>query len=330
MRRYIFHSTKRNNYMHTIRIIAGAEILALFRERTMYSITAVFLVMAAAASFIGWSTFTTAEAIYKASVIYLHTNGVSTVPDNPLRTVPSLASFDNLIIYIALIGALLAIIIGHRSIMRERRSGIMQVLFTRPISKSIFIVGKVAGLGLVLLVITSTTAFISITTSFLLPLQHLTVSDIGHLVAFFALSFLYMLLFALIGLLFAIIAKSESLALFVPICIWVGVTFVLPELATGLTPTALLNPVTLLQLPPSVGFFQVAERILFPISLAWHYTTMSGELLGSSFNQSIPVRDVFMSHLRELATLLGSIGIVGGFAIAALQRFDTRSDAVNE
>jgi len=214
--------------------------------------------------------------------------------------------------------------------MRERRAGIMQILFTRPISKRVFIVGKVAGLALVLFSITSATALISIATSFLLPLQHLMPIDIGHLIVFFLLSFLYMLFFALIGLLFAIVAKSESLALFAPICIWVGVTFILPELATGLTPTALLNPVTLLQLPPATGFFYVAEQILFPVSLSWHYATMSGELLGSSFNPSIPVREVLMTHVSEVLTLFIAIGAVGIGAITALRRFDPRSDAVNE
>jgi ABC-type transport system involved in multi-copper enzyme maturation permease subunit len=201
--------------------IASAEIRALFREKTMYSITGVFLLMTAASSFIGWSTFTTAEAVYRASVVYLHAQGVSTVPENPLHSIPTLASFDNLIVYILLVGALLAIIVGHRSFMRERRSGILQVLFTRPVPKRSFVLGKILGLGLVLFSIISMTAIISIALSFFLPLQHITMGDIGHALVFFLLSFFYMLFFALCGLFFSIVSKSESLALFIPICIWV-------------------------------------------------------------------------------------------------------------
>ncbi len=316
--------------MPTTLTIAGAEIRALIREKTMYSITGVFLFMAAMSAFIGWSTLTTTDAVYKASVVYLHANGVSSIPENPLRSVPTLASFDNLIVYILLIGALLAVIIGHRSIMRERRSGILQILFTRPIKKGSFVFGKILGLGSVLFVIVCMTAMISIASSFFLPFQHLNTGDIVHLLMFFLLSLLYMLFFALCGLFFSIVTKSESLALFIPICIWVGITFVLPELATGLTPTALLNPVTMLQLPTLDGFFNSAQHVLFPVSLGWHYTIMSGELLGSSFGPNIPISDVLAKHIVEIGTLIISIATLGVLSALALQKFDPRGDYVNE
>ncbi len=316
--------------MPTTLIIAGAEIRALFREKTMYSITGVFLFMAAMSAFIGWSTFTTTDAVYQASVVYLHANGISSIPENPLRSVPTLASFDNLIVYMLLIGALLAIIIGHRSIMRERRSGILQVLFTRPIKKGSFVFGKILGLGTVLFGIVCITAIISIASSVFLPFQHLNTGDIAHLLMFFLLSLLYMLFFALCGLFFSIVTKSESLALFIPICIWVGITFVLPELATGLTPTALLNPVTMLQLPALEGFFNTAQHVLFPVSLSWHYTIMSGELLGSSFGPNIPIPEVLAKHVVEIGTLIISIATLGVLSALALQRFDPRGDYVNE
>lgn len=316
--------------MGTISIITQSEILALFREKTMYAIAGVFLLMSVASSFIGWSTFTTANSVYGASVIYLHEQGVSIVPENPLQMVPALASFDNLIVYIALIGALLAIIVGHRSFMRERRSGILQVLFTKPIQKRTFIFGKIAGLSAVLLGIMSITAGISILSSFFLPLAQITATDVGNLLMFFVVSFLYVLFFALLGMLFSIVAKSESLALFIPICVWVGITFVLPELATGLTPTALLNPVTMLQLPVGEGFFHFAQQTLFPVSLGWHYTLVSGELLGSAFNPSLPIAQVLMGHWVEILTLLASTTFLMFLSVTALMRFDAQNDHINE
>lgn len=316
--------------MRSLLVIVSGEIRALFRERILYSITGVFFLMTAVSSFIGWSTFTTAEAVYRAALTFIRLQGVTAVPENPLRSVPALASFDNLIVYILLIGALLAIIIGHRSFMRERKSGVLQILFSRPVPKRSFVLGKILGLSLTLLSIMSLTAVISITSSFFLPLQSITIGDIGHVLMFFLFSFSYMLFFALCGFFSAIVSKSESLALFMPICFWVGITFVLPELATGLTPTALLNPVTLLQLPELTGFFSTAHLILFPISLGWHYTTMSGELLGSSFSVGIPIKQVFISHWIEIVTLHLSILTLGILSVTALRRFDPREDYVNE
>jgi ABC-2 type transport system permease protein len=316
--------------MHNIFTIASAEILSLFREKTIYFITGVFVFMAAMSSFIGWSTFITADAVYKASVLYLHAHGISNVPMNPLQSVPALASFTNLIVYILLIGALLAVIIGHRSMMRERRAGILQVIFSRPVTKQSMIAGKVLGISMVLLSVMLLTAFISIVSSYFLPLQHLNARDVIHLLSFFLLSFFYMVFFAMVGLLFSIVAKSESLALFIPICIWVGMTFVLPEVATGLTPTALLNPVTILQLPALEGFFQTTQSILSPISLSWHYTSISGELLGSAFWASHPLRAVFADHVTEMATLLIVTALLITLSYKSLQNFNSRADFINE
>lgn len=316
--------------MRTIYIVASAEIRALFRERTTYALTSIFLLMTAASSFIGWSTFTTADAVYRAAVVFQHARGISLVPDNPLHGIPALAGFDNLIVYISLIGALLAIIIGHRSIMRERRSGILQVLFTRPVLKRDYVFGKVIGVGAVLFGVILLTALVSIVSSAFLPFQHIGIIDVGHLLVFFFMSFLYMLFFALCGLYFSIIAKSESLALFIPIFVWVAITFVLPELATGLTPTALLNPISMLQIVPPEGFFSMMRLFLYPISLGWHYTVMSGELLGSAFNPRLPLVHIFSVHWTEILTLIGSLGVLGFFSVFALREFDAREDYVNE
>lgn len=316
--------------MKNIFIIAFAEIRSLFREKIVYSITIVFILMSMASSLIGWSTFTTANAVYKSSVIFLQGLGVTDIPSNSLYKVSALASFDNLIVYISLIGALLAIIIGHRSMMRERKSGILQILFTRPIAKKSLILGKVLGLSITMFSIVGVTALISILSSYFLPLAHLGLSDVSHLIIFFLISFFYMLFFALVGLFFAINARSESLALFIPVCIWVGITFVLPELATGLTPTALLNPVTLLQLPTIDPFFQTMHKLLAPFSLTWHYYTISGELLGSSFTHSLPIVKVILKNSLQILTLVGSSIALLFLSIRSLRKFDPRADFINE
>ena len=307
-----------------------AEIKSLFRERIVYSITIVFILMSIASSFIGWSTFSTANAVYKSSVLFLQGQGITNIANNPLLKISTLANFDNLIIYISLIGALLAIIIGHHSMMHERKSGILQVLFTRPITKKSVIFGKVLGLSVTIFSIVGVTALISILFSYFLPLTPLNFSDIFHLLVFFFISFLYMLLFAVLGLFFAVNAKSQSLALFIPVCIWVGITFILPELATGLTPTALLNPVTLLQLPTLDPFFQTSQKLLAPFSLAWHYYTISGELLGSSFTSSLPILKVLSKNVIQIITLIGSTFVFLILSIKSLQKFDPRGDSVNE
>lgn len=77
--------------------------------------------MTITSSFIGWATYSTTSAVYQASVVYLHQQGISQIPNNPILSFPALASFRNVIVYMFLIGSLMAIVIGNRSFIRERK-----------------------------------------------------------------------------------------------------------------------------------------------------------------------------------------------------------------
>ena len=134
-----------------------------------------------------------------------------------------------------------------------------------------------------------------------------------RLFLFYALSLCYLLFFAFLGLLFAIKTKSESLALFIPVCIWVGISFVLPELVSGYTPTALLNPVTMDQTAPAGTFFDLMQQYLGPISIGWHYTLFSSQLLNNSLQVvKISIGSILWENSSKTATLLlAVIGCLG-------------------
>ena len=318
------------NNMDNILTIASSEIKSLFREKIVYSITAVFVFMSLASTFISWSTYSTVNSVYRASVIFIKNHGVTNIPQNPFHLIPALATFDNLIVYIILIGSLLGIIMGHRSIIRERKSGVLQIIFTRSTTHKEIILGKILGLMAVLFGVVAVTAMVSTISTVFLPIQSFTFSDFAHLFLFFILSFLYMLFFTLVGFFFSIKSKSESLALFIPLLIWVGITFILPELATGLSPTALLNPVTLLNIPLPTGVFIHLQSIISPISLGAHYTAISGDLLGSSFVHNRPIMEIIKNHWLHMITLLSGIILLAYLSFSQLKKFDSQKDNINE
>ena len=320
---------KKNNNMSPFFVVATSEVKTLFRERILFLLLGVFIFMTLAASFIGWLTFSTTTAVYHTSVIYLHQHGIMHVPGNPILSFSSLASFRNMIVYMFLIGSLMAIVVGNRSFIRERKSGTLQLLFTRPTSLISFLSGKVMGIGFILLGIVVMTAIISIGSSYLLPLPHLNTSEIFRLLVFYGYSFFYIFFFALIGLLFAITARSESLALFIPVCIWVGISFVMPEFVTGQTPIALLNPVTITTTVSQGSFFSRMQQVLTPISLGWHYTLLGGQLLNATADTHT-VLDILFAYKSNIVVL--AISLIGSFFLCflALQKFDVLHDVVNE
>jgi ABC-type transport system involved in multi-copper enzyme maturation permease subunit len=315
--------------MNPLLIIAVSEVKTLFKEKIFFLLLGVFVCMTLASSFIGWSTYTTTNAIYNASIIFLHQHGVAQVPLNPVLSFPALASFRNIIVYMFLIGSLMAIVIGNRSFIRERKSGALQLLFTRPISRSSLLLGKILGICFALFCIISLTALVSIISSYFLPLHHLTTSDIIRLLVFYGYSFFYILLFAFLGLLFAIVAKSESFALFIPVCIWVVISFIMPELVTGQTPTALLNPVTIDNLSAQGGFFSLMQQFLAPVAVGWHFTSLGSQLLNATADTRSAI-DILLTYKNSVVVL--AIALIGSYLLcfSALQKYDVQGDVVNE
>ncbi len=315
--------------MNALLTIAALEVKTLFKERIFFLLLSVFVCMTVVSTFIGWSTLTTTHAIYNASVIFLHQQGVTQIPLNPVSSFPALSSFRNIIVYMFLIGSLMAIVVGNRSFIRERKSGTLQLLLTRPISRSTLLIGKVFGLCFALLSIITVTAIISIATSYILPLKHLDVQDITRLSVFYIYSFFYIFLFSLLGLLSAIIARSESLALFIPVCIWVGISFVMPELVSGQTPTALLNPVTISTVAAQGSFFSISQQILTPISIGWHYTSLGSQLLNATADtQSL----FYILQLNKNNIVLLIILLLSTYLLCsmAIEKFNVVSDMVDD
>jgi len=308
--------------MSSITTIAIQEVKVLFRERVFFLLLGIFIVMTLVSLSIGLIATTTTTSIYNASVEFLQKSGANNIPSNPLSALPALTNFRNVIVYIFLIGSLLAIVMGHRSFIRERKSGVLSLLLTRPISPKTLFLGKMFGICLALLSIIGVTFAVSVVSSLLLPFQHLVLDDILRLFIFYALSFFYLLFFAVLGLLFAIKTRSESLALFIPVCIWVGISFVLPGLVSGQTPTALLNPVTMSQIAPAGTFFALMQQYLGPISIGWHYTSFSSQLLGNSLQAvQTNIGGILWENINKTATLLFAVVICLGLCFYLIRSY---------
>ena len=308
--------------MQNVITIAIQEMKVLFRERVFFLLLGIFIVMTLASSFIGLIATTTTTSIYNASADFLRQSGVSNIPPNPLNALPALTNFRNVIVYIFLIGSLLTIVVGHRSFIRERKSGVLSLLLTRPISSKTLFLGKVLGICLALLSIIGITFAVSVLSSLLLPFRHLVFDDILRLFIFYALSFFYLLFFAFLGFLFSIKTKSESLALFIPVCIWVGISFVLPELVSGQTPTALLNPVTMDQTATTGTFFALMQQYLGPISIGWHYTSFSSQLLNNSLQDAeTSIGNIIWGNAGKLFTLLIAVVVCLGLCFYKIANY---------
>lgn len=306
---------------HPLPTLIGHELRALAREGTFAALLGIFFMVTLFSVFIGWSTRTTTNAIYSATVSVLHAAGATSVAANPLIGVSALAVFDNLLVYTLLVGALLAIVVGHRSFVRDRTSGVIPLMLSRPTGRRTYIVGKLCGAYVSLLLIIIGMFVVSAGSALFIPALHLSGGEFLSLAEFYATSYVYLAFFAALGLLFAVVMRNESLSLLVPVIIWIAVVFILPELSTGQNPVSLLNPVTLAQAPSTPGaFFLAMKSLLGPFSLGQDYTALALYFLHGT---SVSAFDT-----AKVSCLLVATAITGGTSVYALERYSLHSDAL--
>ena len=309
------------NALQTSLIISGATLRASMRDRTVLLLTGLFLAMVLLSAWLGWSATQTINAIYASAVQVMKAQGVS-IPPNPVSEGSALSLLRNMSIYVALMGALAAIVFGHLAVAGDRKSGTVPLIASRPISRLSYAVGKILAVLTAIAGMTIFAASVNVITLLILPGLNLVPDTWPRLVAFYCVSALYMSAFGLLAALCATTFKSESMALLVPVTIWLVITFVLPQVTANISPMAALNPLSATAAVPSGTFFAVTDAIFGPLSLAEAYRSLSAEFLQLA-PDNLPRRSI----LSSMTTIITINLLLGMCFVFVVRRFDaSRSD----
>lgn len=276
--------------------VMAQELLCTARERLPQLLLAVFVGMIAASAFIGSSARASVTGVYREAL----RQGLTTVA-NPFDALSPLYYARNTVIYIVLIGALLAIVIGVRSTLRDRQARTADLILSRDVNPSFYLGSKLAGLALFVLVVSAVSAVINIGCISVVAGHVLSVEDSARIVGLYALAWLFMLPFVALGMASGLLASSSTSALLTPIVIWSVVIFILPLLGTAAHPVSLLNPVSLPPAPQD-GFFAATSSLVNPLSI------------GEQFKH---VGALMLADPQATGTMAGSIVILAAFAVAA-------------
>lgn len=308
--------------MSTTSLIAQQHMRALVRQKTFVLMLGVLLLMTALSGFIGWSSHATIIRIYDETVRTLTAAGKA-APPNPFAAKPRLALLNNMIIYIPLIGALLGLLIGHIAVMHDRVAGVSRLVFSRPVARGSYLNGKMLASSTAVAVAMVACLALSVVSLTLINSGLPTADEFLRLVMFYTLSGLYMILFVLIGLVAALLTRSQSLALLGAVAVWVVLTFAVPQFTSGLRPVASLNPVSSPVSATQSTFFKVTSRAK-PASVSEQYKILGSQVLtpgsglspGGAVGKSLP--------------LVISIFMLSGLSIALVRRHDFSEDAARD
>lgn len=309
-------SASSNETFNIIRVSAGNSLRLAARDNTIVLLTAMFLVMVLVSAYLGWSATNTVTQIYVKAVPALQALG-RPVPPNPVGDTPVLSLFRNMVTYVALLGALAALVVGYQSVSADRKVGVVPLILTRPVTRTSVALGKVLAILILVAAMLVLAALVNGLTMILLPDVTLTAPVWMGLIKFYLVSFLYLSVFALLGASCAAYFKTESMALLTPVTVWLAMTFIVPQLTANIGPMAALNPVSANIVVPTASFFTYTSTILGPISIAESYRHLASGILeiASGAGQST-------TTAGALTALLGAILTILAVFVAAFNHID--------
>lgn len=300
-------------------VVVRQQLQSLLRQRVFLAMVGILLGMTGLAGVIGWSGHSTIVRIYHQATVYLADRGQS-APANPFDLKPTLALLSNMEIYIPLVGALLALVVGNLSMADDAATGIGRLLFSRPLARSTYVAGKAVAVGVALLATMAACGLVSVVALGLVNQSWPTGSELGRIGLFYGLSWLYLLGFALVGMVTALLTDRRPLALLGAMGVWLVVTFALPEFTSGLHPVASLNPIVD-PVSTSQAFFRITAKARW-LSLFEQYKAASSQILAID---SAPETAGHIA-LRALP-LAGAAGLLGGAAVWLVGRHDYSKEA---
>jgi len=303
-----------------IATVASHQVLSLRRQRVFLAMLATLLTMTALAGVLGWSSHQTIVRVYDEAVKLLASTG-KPAPPNPFLLKPTLSLLSNMVVYIPLIGALLALIVGHLSIVDDETNGTGRLVFSRQVSRTSYVLGKIVSAAIVVAVVLTASLGVSVA-ALLVVNRAIAGADLGRLVMFYGLSWLYLMVFALIGMVTVLMTRRRSIALLSAMGAWLVITFVIPQFTSGLRPTQSLNPITD---PASTSqtFFKITSKFRL-YSIVEQYKRASGRILQTSTVESL-------GHtIQRILPIAGAAVVLVLLTIRLVQRHDFSRSANSE
>ena len=215
--------------MKQVLIIAGNNFRTAFKDKVFIIIAVLFLVLSIVSVFIGSSTRNAEMKAYQEIVQLLKSQNATSFPVSP--ALAPLAILKNIIQYISMIGAVLAVFLGFDTFNGERENGTLKLMLTRPIYRDQILSGKLLGGAFIISLILGLT-FLSNTVLFALVSGVApNANEISRLFIFIIIGFLYMMSFYIASIFVSIKVRNQSFAFIIMMIVWVFVSFVIPQLA---------------------------------------------------------------------------------------------------
>ncbi|MGB4438683.1 MAG: ABC transporter permease subunit [Sedimentibacter sp.] len=215
--------------MSGIFIIARKEIKTAFRDNIFLIITGLFVLLSAISVYIGSSTKNAELQAYQSIVQLLQNQGATSFPPQP--EIFHLSVLSNIINYVSMIGAVVAIFLGFETFSGERDKGTLKLIAVRPVYRDQIVTGKLMGGGIVISVLLGIVLIFNLVLFNLVSGMTLPINEIIRLFVFFVTAFVYMMIFYTATMYVSLKTNDSTFGFMLMMIIWLAISFVLPQLA---------------------------------------------------------------------------------------------------
>ncbi|MCB8989837.1 MAG: ABC transporter permease [Ardenticatenaceae bacterium] len=209
-------------------VIARKEISDAFRNRLFLISMIMLLGLSLIAIGLGSLSVRTQMTDYLQSVQILTDLGRTDFPAAP--PLNPIAVSKNFINYLAMVGALLAMILGFTSINKERQAGTLRLILSRPVYRDQFLTGKVLGNAALLAVLMTAVGLITFLAIGFIGRVWLTGDQIIRLALTMGMSWLYLMTFYLLAQFFTLLMPNTNHALLLTVIVWLVFAFIFPQI----------------------------------------------------------------------------------------------------
>lgn len=218
----------RQQPFQAIRVIARKEITDAFRNRLFMMALVMLLGLSLIAVVLGAITVHNHIVEYEQSVKVLQDLGRTEIP--PMPPLNPIAVSKTFINYLAMVGALLAMILGFTAIDKERKAGTLPLILARPVYRDQLLSGKVLGNAVLLAALMIAVGVVTVVAIGIIGGIGLTPDQLIKLGLTMVMSWLYLLIFFLLALLMTLLTRSSHQALLITVIIWLIFAFIFPQI----------------------------------------------------------------------------------------------------
>lgn len=215
--------------MNGIMVLAKKEVKTSFRDNIFLIITILFVLLSVISVYIGSSTKNAEMQAYQDIVALLQSQGSSNLPAAP--AIFPLSVLSNIVSYVSMIGAVVAIFLGFDTFSGERNNGTLKLIAVRPVYRDQIVSGKLVGASMVIGGLLCIVLIFNLLLFVLISGMTPSMNEIARLLIFFLLAFVYMMIFYLASMYVSLQTNNSAFGFMLMMIIWVTISFVLPQLA---------------------------------------------------------------------------------------------------